>query len=369
MQHYDVIIIGAGIAGCGLAYNLNRIGYKGKILVIDKEEVGANAGFIYRNTFKKIIDKYNLTHEHIFDGVVLGSYKNPITIKTKMYFISYPKTCNHLLKHSRAEYKNETAINTKSHTLKTSHNNYSFKYLVDCSGTNFFLRKLLKLPLPFKYWIGKVRKIEGESPVKDNFFYYLYAGKNYMEDFYRINNNISQGDWTWSNNQNFNKIKSYKKNFFHTKIINEKIINEKNISIPASPVLPLVYKNYAFLGDSFGNASSSACEGIRPILESSELLANAIKQNNLRSFQKKWKKGNINKNIKQLSTKVSNKERLDIIEIFRNDTEILKDLMTSKKNQIPKNFYKQIPTKTKIKILYNLLYLKIKYSIMEIRYG
>jgi flavin-dependent dehydrogenase len=44
MEHYDVIIVGAGIAGSGLAYNLNREGYKGSVLVIDKDGAGIKMG-------------------------------------------------------------------------------------------------------------------------------------------------------------------------------------------------------------------------------------------------------------------------------------------------------------------------------------
>ena len=63
MEYYDVIIVGAGIAGCGLAYNLKRIGYKGSVLVIDKKEPGANAAYGYRNIEGDIVEEFNLNYQ------------------------------------------------------------------------------------------------------------------------------------------------------------------------------------------------------------------------------------------------------------------------------------------------------------------
>jgi sarcosine oxidase subunit beta len=40
MNHYDVIVIGAGVIGSSVAYHLARFG-AGRVLVLDRTQVGA----------------------------------------------------------------------------------------------------------------------------------------------------------------------------------------------------------------------------------------------------------------------------------------------------------------------------------------
>ncbi len=149
MEYYDVIIVGAGIAGCGLAYNLKRIGYKGSVLVIDKKGVGANVGYGYRNTFKEIIDEYGLLYEHKYEGLkYCMDDKEYMTIDAPFYFVNYQKICKTLIMRSFINFKKEEAIYIKDNNLKTKKSDYKFRYLVDCSGNNFFLKNILKQNKP-----------------------------------------------------------------------------------------------------------------------------------------------------------------------------------------------------------------------------
>ena len=117
MEKYDVIIVGAGIAGCGLAYNLKRFNYGGKVLLIDKDEPGANAAYGYRNTTEEIVKEYDLPYEHVYKGMKVGvADKTYFTLQKKFYFIDYKKTCKNFIKNSQTEFRKEKAINLKKRT-------------------------------------------------------------------------------------------------------------------------------------------------------------------------------------------------------------------------------------------------------------
>ena len=100
MEHYDVIIIGAGIAGCGLAYNLKRIGYKGKVLVLDGKSIGENGKTGYRIIAEDKFDavkEYGLQSTHYFKGVKLGVDNKPIvTIGCGIHLVNYKNICQNL---------------------------------------------------------------------------------------------------------------------------------------------------------------------------------------------------------------------------------------------------------------------------------
>ncbi|HJX50129.1 hypothetical protein A3K73_05535 [Candidatus Pacearchaeota archaeon RBG_13_36_9] len=369
MYDYDVIIIGAGIAGTGLSYNLKREGYKGSILIIDKKSPGSNAPFVYRNTFKEIIDEYKLTYEHKFDGAVIGIYGETNKLKENFFFIDYKKVCNFLLKNSDALFKKENALEVKDKVLITDKNKYKFGYLIDCSGASFFLRRLYKLPLPFRYWIGNIKVLKNKVDIGNYFYFCVSRDKvNYLEDFYPTKDKVIHGDWVYENKIDFNLIKVPKDTLYNKIIKNPKITKQEKAIIPSSPVLPLVIKNCAFLGDSFGNASSSVSEGIRPILDTSIILARAINKNNLKSYEKEWNKKNLNLYIKKLSLKLSSKLKVKLLHQIRKNPELLKKMMKNEDTKIPKNIKNKIPINLKLRVIMNYLFLASKYKIMRLRY-
>jgi len=363
-RYYDVVIVGAGIAGTGLAYNLKREGYKGSVLIIDKKEPGSNAAFVYRNTFPETIREYNLPYEHVFQGAIVGTYAHPTEINEKFYFINYKKVCNFLFKNSFAGYREEKAINVRGNLLATNQNTYRFRYFIDCSGASFFLRKLYNLPMPFRYWIGNVKLLKNKVNL-GNYFYYFAKEDGYMEDFYSVNDIIMQGDWQYVSHINFNLIKICKNNFFNKYIKNPKEIKQEKVIIPATFVLPITMKNYAFLGDSFGNATTSASEGIRPILDSSKILAEAIINNNLKAYEEIWVKKNYELYIKKLALKINNELKIKLLNFIPDNSELLKKLMKNERVEIPKQIKRNIPLSLKIKVLKNYIYLKTRYTIMS----
>ena len=186
MKKYDVIIIGAGIAGCGLAYNLKKFGYEGSVLIIDKENIGRHANN-YKNTFEEVIKEYNLPYYHKFKGIKLGLYdKVYFSLNINFYFIDYKEVCCNLCKNSNAEFKKETALNLKDNILITNNSIYKYHYLIDCSGSNSFIKKLFNKTLPFRYWIGNIRILKNKINLDKKYFYHMFSNENFFEDFYPL---------------------------------------------------------------------------------------------------------------------------------------------------------------------------------------
>lgn len=368
MKYYDVIIVGGGIAGTGLAYNLNQECPNKSVLVIDNKGTGQNASFVYRNTFKEVIDKYDLPYRHKFDGARIGSHDEYFQLEKNMYFIDYPKVCKYLLKNSNAVFKKEKGINFKKRIIYTNKNKYKFNFLIDCSGSKFFLRKLHNLPLPFKYWVGNVKILKNKNCKLDNYFYFLCSEEGYLEDIYPLKNKIIHGDWQYTNRIDFNLIKISEKNLYNKLVKKAVIIKEEKVVIPSSFVFPLVFGRCAFLGDSFGNATTSSSEGIKPILDSSCILAKAIKHNNLRTYAKNWKKKYFHSYIKKLALKSDNKIKLNMVKVFKKNPNLILRMNETDNPKIPSEIKKIIPLRKKIQLILFYLFLRLNYEISYIKF-
>ncbi len=377
MQYYDVIIVGAGIAGTGLAYNLSQICPNKSVLVIDKNELGSNQGHSIRILTQKL-ENYNLNYIHKYDGIKVGAYDNIFfTIKKNVHVIDYKNTCNSFLSQSNAVFKREKAIRIKNKCLETNGHKYNFKYLIDCSGKNFFLRKILNKQLPFRYWLGKVRILKNDNNIKTNYLYHMFNDNGDVEEINPIQGNIAYGLWKYEKKVDFDSIKFQP---IYKKLINNlEVLKENNAVIPVTPVLPLRYNNFAFLGDSCGNASSSMAFGVTPTLEASEVLSHAIKKNKLSEFEKIWKKRFINAQVRNLVSKLdrNNNPRFmkyiknypttpEVILKFRKYPSLFFKLMenyTFSYDEIPKDILRIYPKRQKLFQLYYYIFLKLKYMI------
>jgi len=381
MEYYDVIIIGAGIAGCGLAYNLKRIGYKGSVLVIDKNEIGSHKGYGHRNTFAHVIKEYNLEITHKYKGVKLGVYDKVIaTMHGDFYGINYEQICQDLFKRSGHDYRKEEALNVLNQTLVTDKNKFKFKYLIDCSGYHFFLRKLFKMPLPFRYWKGRTRLLKNKTSLDKDYIYYAYGEGEFFEDVYIVGDKLAQGDWIYCKNLD-SRIPFPKKSFYTKHCSDEDVILMRGVVIPITPVLPLTFKNYAFLGDSFGNAVPISVYGIETILKTSKLLVDAIKKDNLKSYEKEWKKDNFDIYLKRLVIKLDTHLNFSIVKKIKRYPHLHDMLklcnkypqfyidMLQKQYQpfeIPEEVKNKYPKQRKLWMLGYYLYLKSKYLKMNL---
>jgi flavin-dependent dehydrogenase len=376
MEHYDVVIIGAGIAGCGLAYNLKKIGYTGSILIIDKNGVGANADYGYRNVLGKVIKKFDLPFAHIYDGIKIGTYdKTYLVADQELYFINYKEVCESLLTRAGKKVKIESAVNIGKNILITNKNKYSFKYLIDSSGHSFFSRILLNKPLPSRYWIGNTRVLNNKAAL-DNYSYYQFCNTEYFEDLYLLHGKTLHGDWCYAKKIDFSSIKIPKKTLCDKFISHKNIEEEFRSVIPCAPVPPLIEENIVCLGDSFGNGYTASAVGIQPILESSLILSNAIKRGNLPMFQIQWEKKYLKSYLKFLVSKYDTYHNSKILKaiknyptrtrffkLIKNYPEVFLNILNGESMfEIDPNIKKIFPAHQKIFQLFYWLLLNFKYK-------
>ena len=387
MESYDVIIVGGGIAGTGLAYNLSKICPEKSVLVIDKNEIGGNFAYGYRTLDKESVESYKLPFSYKYKGLKLGVHDEILASANKeIYLVDYKEVCNNMISRSRAKFRKEVAFDVTKNTLITNKARYNFKYLVDCSGIGFFLKKKLKHNLPFRYWVGRTRLLNNnikEMGLDKDYFYYTFDDDGYVEDIYPLNGRILQGDWQYLDKINFNLIRVPERNFFK-KIKNPNIIRETRSVIPCAPVLPLVYRNYAFLGDCFGNTTASSAIGLKLNLESSKMLSNAILNNNLKLYENEWKKKYLNLFISHLAFRLDrynssifkafknypcNRELIKLVEECNYSDFFIESLLETKKPpKLPRKINDKFPKIQKIFLLYHFLSLKFKYTLMQVRH-
>ena len=371
MEHYDVIIVGAGIAGCGLAHNLERVGFKGSVLVLDKKWLGSNAAYGYRNVPIDTLKEYGFSSDHEFRGLKLDMEGYDITIDKEFYFANYIKMCKHLLSKLSATYKNEVAKDVQQNILTTDKTKYRFKYLIDCSGPSFFLRKLFNFPLPFKYFIGKLHNLNVEPKCDDKRYFYFYSKSNgYVEDYYPLKNKVIHGDWWLSDDTNFDKIVLQDYDLAKRFNLDRSLItHESKVIEPISPVYPLSTKKFGFLGDSFGNATPATGQGVPFALDSSLIMSECIKKNDLISFQNLWEKKFMGAYQKSLAPKMNQQSRLVIINLLKDYPKILEKILSNEEVKLPGEILRKIPKKILFRNFWDYFRLKSKYFLMKNKIG
>lgn len=387
MEKYNVIIVGAGIAGAGLAYNLKNQGYNGSVLVIDKKEIGANKGHNIRSIFYNDIKKHNIPFFQKYKGIKMYVYdKEMFSINNPIYSVNYDFICKHFFNKSSSEFKKEEAINIKNNVLLTNRESYSFEYLIDCSGPFGFLRRQFNMPRPIRYWIANLKKIQSDNINLDrDYIHYSHGNNGYVEEINPHKDLVTYGDWQFVSKINFNLIKPHKNTILRKNIINPKIIETSRAVMVNSPQLPVIYKNFAFLGDSLGTSPTSSGAGIGPALDSSIILSKAIINKNLKYFEKEWKKTYLEAYIKLLINKIdfnTNNKFIKYIKNYPSHYDIFKAMFSFSSEEyskllnnptyipkFPEEFKKIFPKQQIAFRIYYYLMLKLRYKLIELKYN
>jgi hypothetical protein len=115
-------------------------------------------------------------------------------------------------------------------------------------------------------------------------------GKNgFIEEINPTDKELSYGLWQYTKKVDYSLIKPNKNLIATQKGIDIDKYKDKYAFCPVSPALPLVHKNIAFIGDSFGSSPSSACYGFGVVYDIVDMLTKAIKNDNLKIYEKLWK--------------------------------------------------------------------------------
>lgn len=382
MEYYDVIIVGAGIAGTTLSKDLTEICPNYNVLLIDGKSVGNNIAYGIRTTFEETLKKYDLPYIHKYKTWKVGAYDEVFfELDNELYLVDYKEICCNRLRSSNVEFRQEMAIDAKGNTLLTNKNRYRFKYLIDCAGANFFLKKIFKKPLPFMYWLVHSKVIKRDfdfriTGLSDKSCYFFFSDNDFVEDLYPLKNKILEGEWSYSRSHNFLNIKPHDRTILK-KIPNPKIISTNYTCIPVSATSELVHKNYALLGDSFGNADPYVGIGIDMISDSSRMLANAIKKRDLALYEKQWKNKYLEREIRCLTSKLDRYHNTGFIKWIKNYPELSKvmkcmgdypyffqDLAKNELNvEMPPGLKKIFPKRQIFFQFYNYIKLKLEYKL------
>lgn len=297
-------------------------------MLLDKLSLAANKAHNTKTVFRKLLDEYGIEAYHEYKGIVFAGYNDRFTIKHPAYSVKYDAMCNHLLSGSNAVFRQEKAIDVHDDILITDKSRYRFRYLVDCTGRSFFLRKKFKLPVSTRFWLANLSILKNNTDIGTDYLYWLTDEKGYFEEFCPFKDHLAVGDYQYTDSLDFKKI-TPPKNLLRDTLVKKKIVLEKSFGIiPNSPHFPMVFRErYIFLGDSFGNAATGSAYGTEPILETSKILAWCIKENRLGMYEKLWKQKYLEAYIRYLAMKYdsyNNSALLEKIKAYRNKQSIMR---------------------------------------------
>ncbi len=386
MEQFDIIIIGAGIAGCGLACNLRRAGYSGSVLIIDKNEVGFNSKerIIAADKFDAVTE-YGFPVKHVFKGFRIGSINNVIaTIPGKVYVTDYKAITGKLLEESQYPFRKEQAVHLeKKNVLITDKARYHYRFLADCSGVNSFVRTLYGFPKPFRYWIAVRKKLKKWPPFYDkNYYYNLMDSRNrYLDEFLFTGTHLDYCKWQNTDIRTIKRVVQDGKEGFITSIPGEGFIPKGDFFyFPGNPVFPLVHRNIAFLGDAFGNTPPQSAFGVDMILKTSKILANAILKENLRRYEKEWMSQYFKLYLKHLTLRIDRSNNPAYLDRLKKYPDIQKvcavlkkyprEFMSLMQNHsefdIPKELRKLYPARQLFFLAWHFLGVASRYTLMKI---
>lgn len=298
-EHCDVIIIGGGIAGLSTAANITE----GNVLLLEKDKIKTEekryTRFAFLNSMDRfvlsncILTKYNvLSFRSItgskfdfnfddFEMLLLDLGKIHSTLKRHIEKVNEIREKIEIIDVKQNNHKIEVEI-SENNNIKT----ISANYLVDASGNDFFTRKKLNLKNPDFLCICRGASFKSGYKGKPNVltlilptaqfkcggWIYPFDIKDYSFGITDILENI-YSPATILKGQ-FNQIQ---KNSILGDIIQGGFRQEWDMGIiPVGISYPLVFGRICYVGDVVGQATPWHIDGIRPILETSIMCANAI---------------------------------------------------------------------------------------------
>lgn len=278
LKHYDVIIIGAGIAGQSCAKNL--INSKHSVLLIESNPNFQNkacAGGLTKKDKRYIPSKYYEGRSQ--KGSVVFKKQKVLTNQPVITPLSRSKYLEEGLKEITASSNIQVLIPNK--IVKINDNNIqiadrkiiSFDYLIGADGTFSTVRKHLGLNRK-KLWIGIQYRTENinkenisEIHLKENTsgYYWIFPKKDYC----------SVGIWSFLDDTTPDEVRRKLDDFLKENNLN-KIPDSLSSGTVNSVYYGYKFKNIYLAGDAAGLTPGLTGEGIYPALLSGKLIAQEI---------------------------------------------------------------------------------------------
>ena len=287
MEHYDVIIVGAGPAGLSCAEVLAQSNLS--ILILEKkDEIGPKicAGGVTRKIFR-IYDLPDSLIEQKINKVTIHSPNQQFTIQQKepfIFMLERPAFGNwqaNRLKESNVEIITKAQVTKiEKNTLEVNlEKTYGFRYLVGADGPTSLVRRYLKVPVKkkvvtFQYLIPRQWENGIEIFMNSRYFHsgysWIFPHKNYIAvgcgaDPSKISASVLKENFhIWLAQMNFD------------------ISNERYQSFPISyDYQGIKFNNIFLIGEAAGLTSGLTGEGIFPALVSGQIAAQSILSDNL----------------------------------------------------------------------------------------
>ena len=292
MKKYDVIIIGAGIAGITLGYLLKKQGKK--VVIVEKVDIAKKdklcAGFLTEKSYNLLCDIFNIDKQ---DKIKLLSFnKAKITNNGTSFYLenlnvygSYRKILDEYVISKYLEIGGEIIDKTiyknlviKNNTININNEEYKYEYLVGADGVFSMLRKDVtgKIQSTNSFTIECLENSNNRE--LEIIFFNKFKGYGWiMPNAY--NTKIGVGDFRGKEN-----IQSV-----YDKLIKEYKIQEdekRGAFLPTGKDIFLVKNNIFFIGDSAGLISPITGEGIYYAIESAKILSENLNSNYKRKMKK-----------------------------------------------------------------------------------
>ncbi len=386
IERFDVVIVGAGLAGTSLAYHLSEACPDKRVLILDKNEIGANckhSNRIVAQDTKDAVAEYGLRTVYRHKGVKLGTFNEIYaTLDGGVYVIDFKDTCSSFFKKSSAEFRKEKAVALKKDKiLVTDKAAYQYSFLIDCSATSFFLRKQLGLSLPFRYWIG-VKKYsspdECSVPIDRRYYYNLMEENNlYLYEYLYNGQALSYCKWQNAFSKDIETVTNKEgQRGYRLRRIKEPFVEQKDfVGFPGNPLLPLVVGNCAFLGDSAGTTPPQSGFGVDMSLKCAKMLTDALSKNDLDYYQKTWKRTFYQHYLRHLAARIDRSSISPALQKLKNYPGLDKVCAAVQKNpdsyfslirnnmdfSVPKEVKECFPSRRALFLLYHYAEIRARY--------
>lgn len=284
-----IVIVGAGPVGCYLGQMLKHYGFE-PLLLEEHAEVGrpvSCAGIVGRGVFSEtIIPISKKSILNTIDGA-------KITFNGSAFLLKRPSVAYII---DRAEFDKELSrglqieFNTRAedikkegdgYRIKTNNGEYYADILIGADGPNSRVRKILQFPHNIKLYKGYQYRVKMEVPDNDR------VEVRYIKPFSLFSWIIPEGNGIIRVGTISDKPFQELEDYMRQRGIQGEIIEKNAGPIPIG-TCDLTKDNAALVGDAACQIKPITSGGIFYGIKSAEILALAIKENDLRSYQGRW---------------------------------------------------------------------------------
>ncbi|PIS30424.1 hypothetical protein COT42_02970 [Candidatus Saganbacteria bacterium CG08_land_8_20_14_0_20_45_16] len=285
-----IIIVGAGPVGCYLGQLLKQMGFDPLILE-EHGEVGKPvqcAGIVGKGTFA---DMRLPVSERSILNIIDGA---KVTFKDQAFQLLRPKVAyivsreifdKELSQGLKIEYNTllqDIHVIKEGYLLKTSNGEYFADLVIGADGPNSRVRKSLEFSSDMKLYRGYQYRLKMALPKTNQ------VEVHYVKPFSLFTWLIPEGNGTVRLGTISHNPYRELKEFMEKQSINGEIIEKNAGAIPIG-TCQLVKKNAVLIGDAACQIKPITSGGIYYGMKAAELLADAIKENQLSLYEKKWK--------------------------------------------------------------------------------